>query len=71
MRDALANIMPQVILSRRSKLGFGGTFSSWISDLDSQFEKWLCSRTLEIDPYVSRTVLWEQLRTRSSDKKSR
>jgi len=57
MRHALADIMPPEVLERRTKLGFGGTFSSWIVALQPYFESWIHSSKEAIDPYVNRKAL--------------
>lgn len=62
MRHGLVDIMPPEILRRRTKIGFGGSFSSWVSKLRSLFEAWLDSPGLAIDRYVQREALWSQLR---------
>jgi asparagine synthase (glutamine-hydrolysing) len=62
MRYALTDMIPPEILRRRTKIGFGGSFSSWIPELRSLFEEWLRSSGLAIDRYAQREVLWSQLR---------
>jgi asparagine synthase (glutamine-hydrolysing) len=63
MRDALNDVIPEMVLSRRTKLGFGGSFVSWMEALAPQFETWLDSKLeLGIDRYVQRAAVREQLR---------
>jgi len=57
MRHALADVIPQEVIKRRTKLGFGGTFSSWIGALHQNFEYWIKSDKEAIDPYVNRKSL--------------
>lgn len=64
MRESLTDVMPPEILRRRTKLGFGGTFSSWIDGLKPQLEQWLDARTLHLDRYVQRPALRRQLEAR-------
>lgn len=64
MRLALADLMPQQVLRRRSKLGFGGSFVSWIDQLRPQLEEWLNAKSLPIDRYVRRESVRHQLTQR-------
>jgi asparagine synthase (glutamine-hydrolysing) len=64
MRDALDDFIPRAVLARRTKLGFGGTFVSWVNTLSPKLEKWLESKELGIDRYLHRPALREQLRCR-------
>jgi asparagine synthase (glutamine-hydrolysing) len=52
MRYALADKIPAEVLRRRTKLGFGGSFSSWIGDLEISFEKWIDSHSQALDHYI-------------------
>jgi len=54
MRHALADTLPKEVIKRRTKLGFGGTFSSWVGALYPQFAAWINSDHEAIDPYVDR-----------------
>jgi asparagine synthase (glutamine-hydrolysing) len=64
MRRALGDLMPQAVLRRRTKLGFGGTFTAWLRDLESDFQRWLETPGLAIERYVSRSALRQQLTAR-------
>ena len=57
MRIGLADFLPTSILKRRSKLGFGGTFASWVADLQPQLTKWLGASELPIDRFAYRKSL--------------
>ena len=61
MRTALSDVLPEAVLTRRTKLGFGGTFASWVQALHPYFRDWLDSDHEAIDPYVSRKALLELL----------
>ncbi|HTW92734.1 MAG TPA: asparagine synthase (glutamine-hydrolyzing) [bacterium] len=61
MRIALKDLIPDVVLRRRTKLGFGGTFTSWVDQLGGRLRVWLDSRQLAIDPYVRREALREHV----------
>jgi asparagine synthase (glutamine-hydrolysing) len=50
MRMALADALPAAILARRTKLGFGGTFASWVQALSKNFQGWIDSPHEAIDP---------------------
>jgi asparagine synthase (glutamine-hydrolysing) len=65
MRHALANIMPPEVLRRRTKIGFGGSFSSWIPELAPLFKQWLDSDHLAVDRYIIRDALRIQLQNRT------
>jgi len=54
MRHALADTLPKEVIKRRTKLGFGGTFSSWVEALQPQLSAWINSDDEAIDPYVDR-----------------
>jgi asparagine synthase (glutamine-hydrolysing) len=62
MRDALTGDIPPMVMKRRTKLGFGGTFVSWVNALAPKLETWLDEEELGIDRYLQRSVLREQLR---------
>jgi asparagine synthase (glutamine-hydrolysing) len=65
MRHALRDIIPRDVLRRRTKLGFGGNFSSWISDLESLLDEWIDSKNnIAIDRYVERSSLRKLLSRR-------
>ncbi len=57
MRQALSDVLPMEILNRRTKLGFGGNFSSWVEALHQNLESWIDSPKEAIDPYVDRKML--------------
>ena len=61
MRVALKDLIPGIVLRRRTKLGFGGTFSSWVEPLEGRLRGWLDSRHLAVDPYVNRAGLGTQI----------
>jgi asparagine synthase (glutamine-hydrolysing) len=63
LRQALGGVMPKAVLSRRTKLGFGGSFRSWLEELTPQFDEWSRCRALPIDRYVRRSALQELVRT--------
>lgn len=65
MRYALANIMPPEVLRRRTKIGFGGSFSSWIPELSPLFKQWLDSDHLAVDRYIKRDALRIQFQNRN------
>jgi asparagine synthase (glutamine-hydrolysing) len=45
LREGLQQDVPKSILQRRSKLGFGGDFRSWVSDLWPQLLSWVGDET--------------------------
>ena len=57
MRQALRDVIPRDVLKRRTKLGFGGTFSSWIKALQPRIAAWIMSDREAIDPFVDRRSL--------------
>jgi asparagine synthase (glutamine-hydrolysing) len=57
MRKALAKEMPASVLARTGKLGFGGSYRSWISDLEPELEGWLRKPSRPVDQYVRPTGL--------------
>ena len=62
MRKALQDYLPGEVLSRRTKLGFGGTFASWVHALQPNFQGWLDADHSAIEPYVNRQALLELLK---------
>ena len=66
MRDALKDLIPDVVLRRRTKLGFGGTFTSWVEQLEERLCGWLDAERLAIDPYVRRDGLRTQVAGRNA-----
>lgn len=57
LRHALRSEVPQRILSRRSKLGFGGTYVSWVRSLKPSIKAWLAKSTRPVDRFVSKQEL--------------
>ena len=52
MREALTGAVPAPILARRSKLGFGGDFRSWIGDLEDELSSWAADRARPVFRFV-------------------
>lgn len=52
LREGLRKDVPGETLRRRSKLGFGGTYRSWIEDLRPQLREWTNQRTRPVDRFV-------------------
>ena len=65
MRVALKDLIPDVVLRRRTKLGFGGTFAPWVGQLEGRLRKWLDAKHLAVDPYVRRDGLRTQVDRRN------
>jgi asparagine synthase (glutamine-hydrolysing) len=65
MRLALKGLIPDIVLRRRTKLGFGGTFTSWVELLEDRLGEWLDSKHLAVDPYVCRAELRTQVDRRN------
>jgi asparagine synthase (glutamine-hydrolysing) len=61
MRHAIGPQMPQKVLRRKSKLGFGGSFVSWIDELRPQLQQWVDCKELRVDAYTERESLRELL----------
>ena len=59
LRTGLRGTIPEMVRRRRSKLGFGGHWNLWVSELKAEIEEWLASPRLHLDPYVRRAALRE------------
>ena len=57
LRAALAGTVPDRILRRTSKLGFGGTYSSWVKALQPHLREWASQQRLAIGRFVDRSHL--------------
>ncbi len=57
LRRALRGEVPDRILSRRSKLGFGGYYDSWVQALEPELSDWLCEKHRPVDRFVDRSAL--------------
>lgn len=57
LRRALHGLVPDMILDRRSKLGFGGTYRSWVAALNSPLSEWISSPTRPVDRFIKRKHL--------------
>ena len=67
MRIALKDLIPDIVLRRRTKLGFGGSFISWVDQLGGRLREWLESKQLAIDPYVRRDALRQYVDGKNRD----
>jgi asparagine synthase (glutamine-hydrolysing) len=57
LRQALKGEVPAKILNRRSKLGFGGDFRSWVQALSQEIVEWVRTPNRRVDRFVDRNNL--------------
>ena len=67
MRLALAADMPRKVLNRRSKLGFGGSYRSWLVELAPEIEAWLAQPCLPVDRFARREAVSSLFRKRDPE----
>ncbi len=67
LRLGLAEDVPAAILNRRSKLGFGGTYQSWLDTLQPELARWLSRPARRVDQYIVRDALDAMLRRRDAN----
>jgi asparagine synthase (glutamine-hydrolysing) len=57
LRAAIGGTVPEMVLRRTSKLGFGGTYGSWVGFLQPQLREWVSQPRLAIERFVDRSRL--------------
>lgn len=67
LRRALQGEVSPTILERRSKLGFGGSFKSWIEPLVNELDEWTRQPHRPIDRFVEPLALRRLLTSRDPD----
>jgi asparagine synthase (glutamine-hydrolysing) len=64
LRRALAANVPKEIIGRRTKLGFGGNYASWVEALEPILLSWLSQASRPVDRFVQPRALPEMIRQR-------
>jgi asparagine synthase (glutamine-hydrolysing) len=64
LRRALAADVPEQILRRRTKLGFGGSYASWVKALEPVLLSWLSQGSRPADRFLRLNALPEMIRQR-------
>jgi asparagine synthase (glutamine-hydrolysing) len=66
LRVALGDEIPEAISRRRTKLGFGGSYQSWITELEPQIKSWLNAKHRHVDAFMCKKGLAAMLQRREA-----